>query len=1088
MSPLDKNNAAATSSFSGFSEAPPKARGQVDRFWRSIDELSQTPEVLEGLQQEFPEATQMDLSGLSRRQFTRLMAASLALAGASVTGCRRWPEQTVRPQSERKEGFAPGVAEYFATQFELDGVATGLVAKSVDGRPIKIEGNELHPFSSGAAGVFAQASVLELYDPNRTRGYLYRPDNAPTENTVDSQPAKRQAATQNSRETFEGLIKPKFLSHVKTGGRGLHVLAQSCSSPTFHRLREEFQLRFPEARWHVYQPNDRDNDFAGSKLAFGHARRSQFHLKNARTIVCLDADLLGTHPGHQKWCRDWAEGRNPDSNHYSKVWSFEATYSITGAAADIRQPVLPSEMWTLVTAIAAGVGMPVKALELNVRQHDRVDQLVRELKRSGSASLLVAGPSQPPRVQALVHAINQHLGCVGTTISYTEEPQAEAKSSADAISDLAGALRGKSVETLLVLGGNPLYDAPADVPLMLQKQSRLTSIYLGLFDNETAQQCTWHAPAAHYLESWNDGRAWDGTYSVGQPLIYPLFDGISQIEMLALALGQPMENGMAAIRKTAERFGVRDEKQWNRLLHDGSLKASAFEPVEAMPNGAINGSLGMGRGLDPEVLSSMQLVVKGAGDQETVPSGFEICFVSDASTYDGRFANNGWLQELPDPLTKLTWGNAALISKRDADEYALTNGDEISIDLNGKLKLDGVPILIQPGQASGSITLPLGYGQDTGHIASGVGANVYPIRTSQGRYHVRGAKIGGTGKNQKLACTQEHHLVDAVGIAARIKRIGEPAKPGLLVRETTLEKHQQDPHQVHAAFHVPKAAPLFDPPHPFDSPSAWGMSIDLNACVGCNACVVACQAENNIPIVGKANVLQNREMHWLRIDRYFKGGVESPDVVHVPMACAHCEDAPCEQVCPVAATVHDSEGINAMVYNRCVGTRYCANNCPYKVRRFNYFDFHASNPRAPAKPWLNIPDQQTSKGITELEQMVFNPEVTVRMRGVMEKCTYCVQRISNARIEARNAHAKGNRAQAGLTDGDVVTACQQACPTRAIRFGDLNDKSSEVSKAQQDDRAYSMLEETNIKPRTKFLAKIRNIAANSAEEASHGHR
>ena len=537
--------------------------------------------------------------------------------------------------------------------------------------------------------------------------------------------------------------------------------------------------------------------------------------------------------------------------------------------------------------------------------------------------------------------------------------------------------------------------------------------------------------------------------------------------MLSLVGGNPAKDGMVLVRETAKSvFGVDDEKKWNRVLHDGILTNSRFDTVKVQcQTSGINKRGGL-----------------QAGD------GFELCFAMDASTYDGRFGNNGWLQELPDPLTKLTWDNAVLISKQDADQKSLSSGDMISIEMEDGNQLSDVPVLIQPGQAIGTITLALGYGRQTGIIASNVGVNAYPIRNSEHRYFAN-AKITKTGKFHKLACTQEHHLIDAVGMAGRTFRVGEKAKPGALVRETSLQEHRDDPHGVHENFHVPKAAPMFNQPDSFNSPNSWGMSIDLNSCVGCNACVVACQAENNIPIVGKTNVLQNREMHWLRIDRYFKGEVESPDVVHVPVACAQCEDAPCEQVCPVAATVHDTEGLNAMVYNRCVGTRYCSNNCPYKVRRFNYFDYHASKPKLPAQPWLDIPDHQPQKEISDLEQMLFNPDVSVRMRGVMEKCTYCVQRISAARISARNDHAKGRRSSSTLADGEVVTACQQACPTQAIKFGDLNDANSKVSKAHHDDRSYAMLEETNIKPRTRFLAKVRNIDAevDSIEEVKHGH-
>jgi Fe-S-cluster-containing dehydrogenase component len=646
---------------------------------------------------------------------------------------------------------------------------------------------------------------------------------------------------------------------------------------------------------------------------------------------------------------------------------------------------------------------------------------------------------------------------------------AENKTSVEAYTELANGLRGGSVDTLLILGCNPAFDGIADLDLNLQgsKNRPIMSIHLGLFQDETASHCTWHAPVAHFLEAWGDGLAWDGTYGIQQPLIHPLFAGISELEMLSLTMGKPVKNGLELVRATArEQFAIEADQAWQQLLHDGVLAESQFEPV-APPQAVLP---------KPESISSP---VAGA-------TGLEFCFVGNSSTFDGRFGNNGWLQEMPDPLTKMTWGNAALISKQDADHFKLKNGDGIAIHLSERAELPEIPVLIQPGQMPGSLTLTLGYGRTAGYIARSVGTDVNCLRTSANRYLGRGATITRTGNRHEIACTQDHFLMDAVGKAGLEFRVGQQGRPGTIVRETSLLKHRQDPHEVHASFHSPKPAPMFDPPSPLNSPSAWGMSIDLNKCIGCNGCVIACQSENNIPVVGKANVMKNREMHWLRIDRYFKGEIESPDVVHVPMACAHCENAPCEQVCPVAATVHDTEGLNAMVYNRCIGTRYCANNCPYKVRRFNYLDFHSSRPKAPVQPWLGVPDEQPGQEIPELVQMGFNPDVSVRMRGVMEKCTYCVQRISSARIQARNDYAKGNRTSPLPVDGEVVTACQQACPTNAIQFGDLNDKQSIVVQSHHDDRAYSMLEELNIKPRTKYLARIRNVAEAPSENYQSG--
>jgi molybdopterin-containing oxidoreductase family iron-sulfur binding subunit len=1035
----------------------------VDRFWRNLDEQASSLESVERSRADIPEAASRQWEGIDRRQFSRLMAASLALAGATISGCRRWPVQHVRPQVTTTEGSLPGVPEYFATIFELGGVATGILAKSMDGRPIKIEGNSAHPFSLGAAGVFAQASVLELYDPERSREYVYRPSNGSivsSEKTQKSTPALRQ-----TRQEFEKLMAGHFADLRKRQGAGLHFLSQSTSSPTYSRLRGQIQTAFPKSTWHRYDPIDRDNELAGAKLAFGQAVRCQYHLDQASTIVCLSADLLGSHPGHQRWCRAWARGRQPDSKSFNRLIAVESGYSITGAAADIRQPLRPSQIANLVAYIVGRMGLVTATQELDESTRLWADGLLHELQTAGAGSLLVAGPALSPEMYACVHAINYQLGCFGRTVTFTEEPLGEGKESVDSLGELCGALRGGTVDSLIILDGNPVYDAPAKLQLELSSprpDKSLISLYLGLYDNETSRRCTWHVPAAHSLESWGDGRAWDGIYSIQQPLIQPLYDGMSAIELMSLINGQAVANGLELVRQTARAtFHIDDEARWQTLLHDGVLPDSQFQ--------TINVRQPLVRDLAPRL-------------EDT---GFEVCFVQDTKTYDGRFANNGWLQELPDPLTKLTWGNAALISKADADQLKISNGDEIKIEFGSELVLTGIPALIQPGQASGCVSISVGYGRSCGHIANNVGTDVYPMRSGQERFVAGGAKICKTGRQQQLAVTQDHHLIDRVGEAGRNYRVGDRHQPGSLVRETTLRQHHLDSHGVHRPFHIPQPAPMFDPPNSYNTPHSWGMAIDLNSCIGCSACVVACQAENNIPIVGKENVIRNREMHWIRIDRYFKGDVGSPDVVHVPVACAHCEDAPCEQVCPVAATLHDSEGLNSMVYNRCVGTRYCSNNCPYKVRRFNYFDYHALDPKAPARPWMKIPDQQTDEATSRVKQLAFNPDVTVRMRGVMEKCTYCVQRLTQARHHAKLELANGQRDTSILRDGEVVTACQQACPTNAISFGDLNDKGSHVSTAHNDARAYAMLGELNIKPRTQYLARIRNVEQAPADSTQH---
>jgi molybdopterin-containing oxidoreductase family iron-sulfur binding subunit len=610
------------------------------------------------------------------------------------------------------------------------------------------------------------------------------------------------------------------------------------------------------------------------------------------------------------------------------------------------------------------------------------------------------------------------------------------------------------LKTLVIIGGNPLYDAPADTVLNLESTAArpLTSIHLSLHDNETSQFCTWHLPAAHFLESWGDGRAWDGTYSAQQPLILPLFEGKSAIELLALLSGQASA-GMGLVRATFDQlFNKTTQRDWELALHSGIHPGSHYPTVQ------------------PPTVEIAASSVPQVSD-----SDWEVHFVADTKTHDGRFANNAWLQELPEPLTKLTWDNAALISQADADHYKLSPGDVVRLTTSEAKRSLDIPVYVMPGQAQGCVSLPLGYGRtQAGNIGNAVGTNVYPLRSTANTYVLSSCQMKKTGRKHVLASTQEHHLLDAVANAALVARFGERGKAGLIVHEALLVDYQRDHHSVHGDAHAVHAAPLFDLPNQFNSPHKWGMSIDLNACIGCSGCVIACQAENNIPVVGKANVAINREMHWLRIDRYFKGDVNQPDVVHVPMACAHCENAPCEQVCPVAATVHDAEGLNTMVYNRCIGTRYCSNNCPYKVRRFNYFDYQTSNPRTPAKPWLGIPDKQPTSDISPLKKMVHNPEVTVRMRGVMEKCTYCVQRIVDARIQAKNAHSQGLRQSDLVAEGEVKTACQATCPTQAIVFGDLNDPNSAVSQARKNARSYAMLEGQNLAPRTTYLGKIRN--------------
>ncbi len=1006
-------------------------------YYRSLEHLAGSPEVQQYIEQEFPGLVGA-IDSTNRRQFLRLLGASMALAGVTSTGCRRWPVEEVRPQSARPEGFTPGVAEHYATSIEIDGVSTGLLAKSYDGRPIKIEGNPQHPFSNGAASALAQASVLELYDPDRSRQVIHR--------------AEQQQ--QQTWDDFRAFSAPHFQALRSRQGDGLAFLIQPTSSPTWQRLRAELEESFPKARWFEYQALHRDNEYAGSLAAFGKVLRPQYDLSQASTILAFDADLLGSHPAHLKHAHDWAAGRRSvDAGQMNRMIVVEPGLSITGSVADIRLPLKPSLVEASVVYVAFRLGVSAsQPAGLSADQISVLEHAITDLQGAGAQAITVAGPSLSAHAQHLVHAINAKLGSVGTCVTYTQESSSGCVAQ---ISQLSQLLHGNVLNTLVIVGGNPLYDAPADTPLNLKSdESRpLTSIHLSLHDNETSQACTWHLPAAHFLESWGDGRAWDGTYTLQQPLILPLYEGKSPIELLTMFSGQNASNGLPLVRATFDKtFDGASQQDWEVALHAG-LKADSSYPRQSV--GGVSSQL-----------TSQQ--------PQSENSGYEIRFVADAKTHDGRFANNAWLQELPEPLTKLTWDNAALVSPTDADREGWKSGDVVRVSASEDSSIE-IPVSIMPGHAAGCISLLLGYGRThAGHIGNQVGVNVYPLRRSNSSFVATDCDVTTTGERHQLVSTQEHHLLDAIAESAKALRLGQPGQPGMLVHETTLADFLHDQHAVHGHAHAVHAAPLFDLPHKFDSPHKWGMSIDLNACIGCSGCVVACQAENNIPVVGKANVAVNREMHWIRIDRYFKGDVTQPDVVHLPTACVHCDNAPCEQVCPVAATVHDSEGLNGMVYNRCIGTRYCANNCPFKTRRFNYFDFHASDPRTPAKPWVGLPDQQQGADVPTLKKMVHNPDVTVRMRGVMEKCTYCVQRIVDRRIAAKNEYAQGMRESDLVADGELQTACQATCPTRAIVFGDLNDPNSEVSKARGNARNYEMLEGQNLGARTTYLGKIRN--------------
>lgn len=1107
MSPLDGPAAAGV---------PPIRATESDHgYWRALCHGSEAgfqpaAAALTALRAEFPNYDPQAVRGIPRRGFLQLMAASLALG---VMGCRRWPEREVVPLGRRPEGQMPGVAEHYATLTTLSGVATGIVVRCIDGRPIKVEGNALHPFSGGAADRFAQAAVLSLYDPDRSRTPVQR---------VAAAGAGAPARVARSWEDFEAFARPLFDALRRQGGGGLAVLAVPTASPTVMRLKSELLRAYPAATWHSWEPLHRDNEIDGARLAFGRALRPQLHFDRAEVVACFGADPLGSHPAHQRHVRGWArQRRRVDRGEMNRLYAIESHVSLTGSVADHRLPVRPSRVGEILRAVAVRLGVvPDAPSELSESEVEFIGRLCADLHAHRGTAALAVGPAQPPHVHALAHTVNHRLGAHGATVTFTSEPRSDEPGCAASLAGLAEALDRGSVQTLLILGGNPMYDAPADLVQRLgarrnrvgmqatntaETGGQVIRIHLSPYENETSAQCAWHLPMAHEFECWGDGCAWDGTYGVQQPLIRPLYDGRSTAELLALILGwgrasESPPQGVDLVRQTCREYllpsvrgsgaaeprgdgvalGDDFEAAWRRLLHDGALAGSAW-PTVAPPTPSIPPW--------PEAGAERRSPVSAStsGGSPASARALEAVFVPDARVYDGRFANNGWLQELPDPLTKLTWDNAALISPTDADALRIRTGTLVTLERptqsGNRLRLE-IAAYVMPGVAAGTVVLSLGFGRTAaGRVGDGVGFNTYALRSTDAAWIAPATVLSRTRRRHPLAMTQEHHLIDAVGMWGREKRVGPQGGSGYVIREASLDAYRRDRNVFHRAAHGGTALPLFQPPHGFNKPHAWAMAIDLNACTGCSACVVACQAENNIPIVGPRQVANHREMHWLRIDRYFKGPPENPDVVHAPMACAHCEAAPCEQVCPVAATVHDSEGLNVMVYNRCIGTRYCSNNCPYKVRRFNYFDYHAADPRGRPQPWLGIPDRQQRESGDAIGRMRFNPDVTVRMRGVMEKCTYCSHRIQEARIRAKTEWAAGRREDDRVLDGEVVPACAAACPSEAIVFGDLNDAESRVAKLLAGHRAYAMLHELGLRPRSQYLAKVRNPAPAAPADA-----
>ncbi|MBA2410571.1 MAG: TAT-variant-translocated molybdopterin oxidoreductase [Gammaproteobacteria bacterium] len=966
------------------------ARGPA--FWKTLGEVIETAAFREYVQQEFPRYADAAGHAISRRDFMKLMGASMALAG--VSACSRPSGEEILPYVNAPAEVVPGKPLFFATADVVSGFASGVLVETREGRPIKVEGNRQHPMSLGATDIYAQAAVLQLWDPGRSQAVTYQAQINTWEAWL--------AAVASARDEFD-----------RTGGAGLRILTETVTSPTLTQQLGTLLERYPRARWHQYEPVTRDAVYEGAQLAFGEPLETHYHFDKAKVILSLDADFLGAMPGRLKHAREFASGRQvePRDPQMNRLYAVESTPAITGAAADHRWPLQARQIDAAARQIAAQLG--VAALESAAPlAHDAVKALVHDLRQHRGESLVIAGDHQPPTVHALAHAMNERLGNHGNTVTYTEPVVHAPGEQMQSLKQLVQDMSEGHVSTLVILGGNPVYNAPADIPFTEALAKVRHATHLSLYHDETSARTHWHIPATHYLETWSDARAIDGTVTIQQPLIAPLYQNRSAHEVINALTGQVTASGGGEIVRAfwQNRHQIGDfDNFWRRALREGVV------PDTALP--------------EKNIAVRRNLASRLPASTPSRSSAIEIIFRPDPTVWDGRYANNAWLQELPKPLTALTWDNAALMSLELARRLELQNEDLVELKLHGR-KLRAA-VWIAPGHPDDAVTLALGYGRTRGAgPANDAGFNAYRLRRSDAPWSDEGLEIVKTGARYPLAVTQDHHRMQ-----------GRED-----VREATLEEFRRNPSFAHDDPHKNPPFPSLYPAYPYDN-YRWGMTVNLNTCIGCKACTIACQAENNIPVVGKQQVQMGREMHWLRVDHYYKGPVDNPETFFQPVPCMHCEHAPCEPVCPVGASIHDEDGLNVQVYNRCVGTRWCSNNCPYKVRRFNWLKY-----ADPSDPHLAA---------------LRNPEVTVRSRGVMEKCTYCLQRISVAKIEAEK---QGRR----VRDGEVRTACQAVCPTNAIAFGDLNDSQAQVGKLKEHPLNYALLAELGTRPRTTYLAKLRN--------------
>jgi molybdopterin-containing oxidoreductase family iron-sulfur binding subunit len=982
------------------------------KFWRSLDELANTAEFQAAVEREFPSAVQEWVDPVSRRGFLKLMGASMALAG--LAGCTKQPDEPIYPYVKAPEDLILGKPMYFATAHPFTTGAVPLLVKSDEFRPIKIDGNPEHAYNHGGSDPYSQGTLLDLYDPDRSQHVTYRGEG-------------REWAE------FAEALRDKVTS--TKDGTGIYFLSATITSPTLARQWKEVQSAWPKAKLVQYDPA-----LAGTFLAQGI--NVQYDLSGANVIVSLDANFLSgaDYPGFHKLVRDYAGRRKHPENGMNRLYVVESTTTTTGMKAEHRLGLRASEVPAFAAALAQAVGaagVSAPAYAWTDDQKSFLAAVAKDLKANAGKSAVLPGLYQDPSVAAQAIAINNALGNVGKTVSVASDPAIPIPS--DQLGDfkaLVADLNAGKVDWLVILNANPIYDAPADLSFADAFDKANIVAHLGSHYDETGQQSHWHIPAAHYLESWSDARAYDGTISIVQPMIDPLYGGRTAHHVLQALLNDPMVSPYDAVRETWKTTIKGDfETGWRKALHDGWI-------ADTVPSGPAKSSAGP--------------AFNGAIPTPTPKDLIEIIFRPDPNIYDGRWNNVGWLQELPKPVTSLSWDNAAIVSGATLTKLGLDEDDIVELCVgNGKVK---APVMVAPGHPDNSVTVYLGYGREfAGRVGSGQGFNAYLIRNTWAPLYATGSVRQVPGK-WGIAITKSHYqdhrakFLEGQGNGNNSLEADEALGPRGIIRYATLDEFKANPNFAHegVTHDTPSPDTSLFPNWPYNEPNAWAMSIDMNSCTGCNACIVSCYAENNIAVVGKEQVRIGRNMQWLRIDSYFEGDLAAPRAHFQPMACQHCENAPCEQVCPVGATVHTPEGLNTMVYNRCVGTRYCSNNCPYKVRRFNFLLF--------------------SDYETESLKLMRNPDVSVRSRGVMEKCSYCVQRINAAKIEAD----KDNR---NVRDGEIVTACQQACPAEAIVFGNINDPNSRVSKLRAQQRSYQVIADQNARPRTQYLAEVLNVNA-----------